>query len=164
MLFSAIISNFDELLYLLDQLTDEQYNEPCPDLGNATIGDHYRHVIEIFSCLLEHYGSGNVNYDQRDRDRLIATRMVFALEKIDWIKVHLQKPDKEILLQQTLDQRNLIIRSNYFRELLYNLEHSIHHQALIKIAVQKYDNIVLPLNFGVAPSTIAYKERKQCAL
>ncbi len=163
MLFSAIKSNFDELRYLLDQLTDEQYAAPCPELGNATIGDHYRHVIEIFSCLIVHYGKGKVNYDHRDRDRLMAKRAAFALKKISWIQVHLQKPDKEILLQQTLDESNLTIKSNYYRELLYNLEHSIHHQALIKIAVQKYGNIHIPANFGVAPSTIAYKERKECA-
>ena len=45
-------------------------------------------------------------------------------------------------------------------ELIYNLEHSIHHQALIKVAVLKNSAIQLSENFGVAKSTIEY--RNQC--
>ena len=52
------------------------------------------------------------------------------------------------------------IDSNYYRELLYNLEHCIHHQALIKVAVLKNENLKVDANFGVARSTIEY--RKQC--
>ena len=51
--------------------------------------------------------------------------------------------------------------SNYYREVMYNLEHAIHHHALIKIGIQQFTAIELPESFGVAPSTMQY--RKACA-
>jgi hypothetical protein len=53
-----------------------------------------------------------------------------------------------------------ICESNYFRELLYNLEHCIHHQALIKVAILQCETVTID-NFGVDQTTIEY--RNQCA-
>jgi len=53
------------------------------------------------------------------------------------------------------------IPSNYYRELAYNLEHTIHHMALIRVGVNEVSSIELPVEFGVAYSTVKY--RKQCA-
>jgi hypothetical protein len=44
----------------------------------------------------------------------------------------LEKENKKIELQQIVDGEEIRVESNYLRELLYNLEHCIHHQALIK--------------------------------
>ena len=44
---------------------------------------------------------------------------------------------------------------------MYNLEHAIHHHALIKVGLKIMTKIELPESFGVAPSTIQY--RKVCA-
>lgn len=53
------------------------------------------------------------------------------------------------------------IETNYFREVLYNLEHCIHHQALIKVALLNFNYIQISETFGIAPSTIEF--RKICA-
>jgi hypothetical protein len=50
------------------------------------------------------------------------------------IQQNLEKENKNIELLQIIDGEKFI-ESNYFRELLYNLEHCIHHQALIKVAI-----------------------------
>ena len=57
-------------------------------------------------------------------------------------------------MQQIIDEEELRIESNYFRELLYNLEHCIHHQALIKVAILQVESITIGRDFGVARSTI----------
>jgi hypothetical protein len=51
------------------------------------------------------------------------------------IQDSLEKENKKMELQQIINDK-ICIDSNYFRELLYNLEHCIHHQALIKVVVQ----------------------------
>ena len=161
MLLPSIKNTLTELSSLLLQLSVSDYIFPCYGLSNATIGEHTRHIIEMFQCLENQYESGIVNYDSRKRDYLIQTDPVFANKTIGLVIEGLDKENKLIILQQLVDGEELQIESNYFRELLYNLEHCIHHQALIKVAVLQNENITIDENFGVARSTIEY--RKQCA-
>lgn len=160
MLLSSIKNNLKELIDLLNQLSNEEYSEPCVQLSNASIGEHTRHIIELFQCLENQYESGIVNYDKRKRNTLIQTDTDFAIKQIVVIQNNLDKENKKILLQQKIDGNEIKTESNYYRELLYNFEHCIHHQALIKVAVYQYATIEIDENFGVARSTIEY--RKQC--
>lgn len=161
MILSSIKNNLDELIRLLQQLSNEEYSNPCVQLSNSSIGEHTRHIIELFQCLENQYESGVINYDQRQRNILIQTNTDFAIEKIIAIQNNLDKENKNILLQQKIDGNEIQTESNYYRELLYNFEHCIHHQALIKVAILQYTTITIDENFGVARSTIEY--RKQCA-
>ena len=160
MLLKSIRHSLDELLYLLNQLSDQDYSKPCTALSNATIGEHTRHILEMFQCLENSYDLGILNYDNRKRNIQIQTETDFAKKCIAAIKMGLKSENKIIYLEQIIDGLNIRIQSNYYRELLYNLEHCIHHQALIKVAVLQFENISVDENFGVARSTIEY--RKQC--
>jgi hypothetical protein len=161
MLIPAIRKTLKELSDLVSQLSHEDYCSPCHDLGNASIGEHTRHIIELFQCLESQYTIGEINYDHRKRDLRIQTDTTFANQCIATIASQVEKPNKNLLLQQMVDGELLYIQTNYHRELLYNLEHCIHHQALIKVAVIQSKSAVVDDNFGVARSTIEY--RKQCA-
>ena len=160
MLIPSIHKTLNELSDLLSQFNDSDYTNPCSGLSNATIGEHTRHIIEMFQCLENQYEDGIINYDARKRDYQIQTNISFAKEAIETILNQLDKPNKNLQLQQIVDEEELIIDSNYNRELLYNLEHCIHHQALIKVAILQMEHIQIDENFGVARSTIEYK--KQC--
>ena len=161
MLIPSIQKTLTELSDLLSQLTNNDFSCPCHGLSNATIGEHTRHIIELFQCLENQYESGVINYDSRKRDYAIQTCVETAKTSIEIISNNLEKPNKNLILNQVIDGETLEIESNYNRELLYNLEHCIHHQALIKVAVLQNDAITIDENFGVARSTIEY--RKQCA-
>lgn len=160
MLIPSIHKTLNELSDLLSQFSDNDYTNPCFGLSNATVGEHTRHIIEMFQCLENQYEIGIVNYDKRKRDYQIQTDVAFAKDTIITILSQLEKPNKNLQLQQIVDGEELLIDSNYNRELLYNLEHCIHHQALIKVAILQMDHIQIDKNFGVARSTIEYK--KQC--
>lgn len=161
MLIPSINNSLNKLVHLLNQLSQKEYVNPCAELSNATIGEHLRHIIEMFQCLENQYDLGIVNYDSRERNVMIQTDTDYAIQNILEIKNNLEKENKNIYLQQVIDGEEIRIQSNYFRELLYNLEHCIHHQALIKVAILKFENVNIDENFGVARSTIEY--RKQCA-
>lgn len=161
MLIPSLHKALNELVSLLNQLSNDDFTTPCKALSNSTIGEHTRHIIEMFQCLENQYESGVVNYDKRNRDYRIQTDTDFALQCIAAVKDQLEKENKKIMLQQIVDSEELYIESNYFRELLYNLEHCIHHQALIKVAVLQCEHLQIDDDFGVARSTIEY--RKQCA-
>jgi hypothetical protein len=52
-------------------------------------------------------------------------------------------------------QHETVIKSNFERELLFNIEHCIHHQAIIKIGFLHLNKMELNDDYGVAKSTIA---------
>jgi hypothetical protein len=68
MLLKHPIQNvFVQLSESLNQLSDDEYIRPSTILFNATIGQHVRHIIELFLCLEKGYGEGVVNYEKRKR-------------------------------------------------------------------------------------------------
>ncbi|MGO4771081.1 DinB family protein [Flavobacterium sp. W22_SRS_FK3] len=161
MLLKSIRQSLDELISLLEQLSDQEYSKSCEALSNATIGEHIRHIIEMFQCLENSYDSGILNYDSRERNKQIQTETEFAKQLILKIEFGLKSENKTIYLEQIIDGLTMRIQSNYYRELLYNLEHCVHHKALIKVAVLQSENILINENFGIARSTVEY--RKRCA-
>ncbi|EMY3554694.1 DinB family protein [Flavobacterium psychrophilum] len=161
MTFIIIRDTLEKLKDLINQLSNEDFVLPILYLDNSSIGEHSRHIIEMFQCLLNSYKSGLLNYDDRQRNNLIQTDTNFAIQTIENIINSIERENKNIALNQMLYENQVSIQTNYFRELLYNLEHCIHHQALIKVAVFQLENIKVTENFGIAPSTIEYK--KQCA-
>lgn len=161
MLLKSIHQSLDELTNLLSQLSDTDYSKSYESLSGATIGEHTRHILEMFQCLEKSYDSGVLNYDDRERNIQIQTETKFARQCIEDIKDGLKTENKLIYLELVMNHLGMRIQSNYYRELLYNLEHCVHHQALIKVAVLQCENVLVDENFGVARSTIEY--RKQCA-
>lgn len=160
MLIASIKENFNEIIGILSNLDNDQFTICHQELSNATIGEHTRHIIEMYQSLLKNYKKGIINYDKRDRNLSIQTNTKYAINCINELQSEIDKPNKELTLEQGLIKVNYSISTNYKRELLYNFEHSIHHQALIKVALLKYKNIKISENFGVAKSTIEY--RNQC--
>ncbi|MCL9804403.1 DinB family protein [Flavobacterium amniphilum] len=158
--FSPVKKTLGELKHLLIQLSDEDYAKSIPNLSGASVGQHTRHIIELFQCLSGSYEEGMLNYDSRERNRLIESSVNHALKALDVIIAEYEKENKSLVIHQHVDGNLMTIETNYYRELLYNLEHCIHHQALIKVALFEIGNVSVTENFGVAPSTIEYK--KQC--
>ena len=155
---------FVQLSETLDKLSNEEYVRPSKTLLNAPIGQHVRHIIELFQCLEKGYDDGIVNYEKRERDYRIETDKALASGLLKEVYKHIEKPNKEIMLEAEdyCDAIEVVsVPSNYYRELVYNLEHTIHHMALIRVGIHEVSSVILPEEFGVAYSTIKY--RKECA-
>lgn len=160
----AVNNVFIQLSSSLDQLSGQEYIQPCSNLSNNTIGQHVRHIIELFQCLEKGYDEGLVNYEKRKRDIAIETDKNLAASLLKEVYDQLDRPDKEMILEACYDDlaaEAIKIPTNYYREVAYNLEHTIHHMALIRVGIREVSTIELPADFGVASSTIKY--RKQCA-
>lgn len=139
-----------------------QYSMPLPLLSGATIGEHTRHIIEFFQCLQVGIESGEIDYGKRERNRQLETDKEYAMGTFQSIQQHLPVNEMACLLQNETksDWPELAVQSGYFRELVYTIEHAIHHMAIIKIGLKSL-HIDADRDFGVAPSTIEY--RSQCA-
>ncbi len=104
-----------------------------------------------------------MNYDERKRDKRIETDKDLAIGLLQMISNNIGKTNKDLQLEGSYDDHSCeyIINTNYYREIVYNLEHTVHHMALIRVGITEVSAIAIPEEFGVASSTIKY--RKECA-
>lgn len=160
-MFTTTINTLEQLKKVLLELPNDSFVKSCASLSGATIGQHTRHIIELYQCLLDGYLAAAVYYDNRKRNVQIEEDVDFAVGKIIHIQDTIERPKRKLLLHYKLNGYEDKIESNYCREIMYNLEHTIHHQALIKVAINQFTDIILPDSFGVAPSTLSY--RNECA-
>jgi hypothetical protein len=163
MIFGTARATVKDLVTAIGQLSDRQYMMPCQTLSGSSVGQHVRHVVELFQCLVNGYTTGTVNYDARPRNQAISTHKEIAAECLAAIAKAITHPDRAMLLQTSFgpEDKPCVISTTYFREIVYNIEHAIHHMALIRIGITEVSDIGLPQEFGVAPSTLKYQA--QCA-
>lgn len=159
-LINHCINCLQDACYYLKVLSQEAYQTPIPLLSDSTIGQHTRHFIEFYQCLLQQADSGIINYDLRQRDRTIEEQPEVALMVIENVIMNLQKLQPERVVRLEAEMNGTIqVTSNLGRELLYNLEHCIHHLAIIKIGLAIISPALqLPATFGIAASTTKHRE------
>lgn len=163
-LSEACINILDQLYNIVQQLDEKDFARPSSSLSKATLGQHLRHTLEFFLCLEQGFLTGIVNYDERAHDPLIETDKFIALNTIERIGefIKKQKGDKPMKLEVGYDRHSddcQTIETNYFRELIYNIEHAVHHMAIMKIGLREVaPYVTIPTDFGVAVSTLRYRE------
>jgi uncharacterized damage-inducible protein DinB len=156
------------LLRFLEKVDQTTYSKPLEVFNGSSLGGHTRHIIEFYHCLIKNYDQGIINYDLRERDKNIENDPELAAVATQNIIAELKKinMDDKVELHMSYDPQNNSVDtvvSNVKREVVYNLEHTIHHMALIKIGVKvAAPQIELESEFGVAPSTIKFHQNS-CA-
>ena len=158
----------DQLTYLLENLTNDEYSKSLSILHDNSIGQHVRHSLEFYTCLMNGRPHGLVNYDERERDVFLESNTLEALTIVAKLKGALNEIKRNQplkLLQQGYavdsNEKNEV-ESNLYRELIYNIEHAVHHMALMKIGLRELKpDLELPSDFGVASSTIKFRQSQQ---
>lgn len=145
---------------VLTVLEDTQYTTPIGLLSEASLGQHIRHIIEFLVELLRGYKCGNVNYDLRKRNKQIEADRNLAVILLKSISRQFDKDNKLLALTvslNTVEEYQYEVATNFERELVYNLEHIVHHMALIRIGLRQVSALSLPDSFGVASSTMRHR-------
>lgn len=161
------IENLSEIKKLCERLTPKDYAKPLDILSGSSLGQHIRHIVELYQAVEKSGKSDIINYDNRKRNHIIETSPQTASLEIQLLLDFLEgKPrDRNLILEGDFGTNGNFsrqIKTSLFRELAYNLEHAIHHQALLKIGLiqLKLDHLIDP-NFGVAPATIRFRKSQQ---
>lgn len=145
------------------QLAPVDFSRTSRALSNATVGQHVRHTLEFFICLERGLSSGVVNYDNREHDHRMEEDKELAIEVIARISdfIITLKENHPLVLEVGYDvdtDETQSMETNVFRELTYNIEHAVHHMAMIKIGLRDVaPYVVIPPDFGVAVSTLRHK-------
>ena len=163
----AQIHVLNDLKKLLKSLNTTSFTRKNNTLFGGTIGAHFRHIIEFYICCFEQRDKGVVNYDLRKRDAKLEKDINLGVLAINQVLKEINRlkhsKNENLLLDSCLNTGNATaIQTSFYRELSYCMDHCVHHQSLIKIALQEQELLhLIDENFGVAFSTQKY--RQECA-
>lgn len=150
---------------MLGALSGEAYTRKEEGPYGASIGAHYRHVLDHFLCLLEGMRSGMIDYDQRRRSPELENSVDAALLATE----HLIEKFRSLTADQLQQECTVVysvgygeseahaVRSNLAREVMFCVGHAIHHYAILKLLCTGMA-VTLPYEFGIAPSTLKHLE------
>jgi hypothetical protein len=150
-------------LTLLFDLDDHRYSQMVGAQFNASIGQHYRHVIEHFLSLTRGLQSGEINYDARDRNVRLQSEVTYgSIATCDLLRI-LKGYSEETLARECAVTNSVgygsagpsTFHSNVGRELAYCAGHAIHHYAIIRLICHQI-GVSVPAEFGIAPSTLKH--------
>ena len=150
-------------LGLLFELNDHTFSRAAAAPFNASIGQHYRHVLDHFHSLIVGVRTGEVNYDARERNPRLQGEVTYAsIATCDVLRAlkryteeTLTRPCKVINSVGYGTSNPSTFESNVSRELAYCVGHAIHHYAIIRLICHEI-GISVPVEFGVAPSTLKH--------
>ena len=144
----------------LTQIDNAYYTTHYKELNGSSVGQHYRHIVEMFECLRHGYNSGTVSYDNRKRNLELEEDKAAAARFISEIVNQISLPEKPLQLAAGYSINSESVEyfsTTYHRELAYTLEHAVHHMAIIKIGLRFIaPQLELHPHFGVAASTIRH--------
>jgi len=146
------------------QLKQQEFTRPLPELMGKSIGKHIRHILEFHALLLQGLKTGVIAYEDRPHDPTLETDLAKAKDELNSISTRLgclRIAEASIALRINYgegEQEQITVESSFSRELAYNIEHAIHHIAMIKMAsIQRFPHVALPKSFGVAKSTLRFE-------
>ncbi|WP_159467025.1 hypothetical protein [Dyadobacter sp. 3J3] len=158
------IEILSQLAQMTQQFSQEEYTRPLDLLSNNSVGRHLRHILEFYDLAARAATSGKLNYDKRERNLALENSPREAVSKMKELiaLIRITKDDMVLKLEASYssDERNDVkITTTFYRELLYNVEHAVHHMAIIAIAVKvDFKHIRLSENFGIAYSTVKHQQ------
>lgn len=154
-----------ELAALVGVLGGSQYARSVDELDGASIGGHVRHCIDFVESLLGRVDGGRLDYDRRPREARLETDPGHARARLAALVALLREdaaPHGELLVKQDGGGEGPWARSSTERELLALASHTLHHMALIAVAL-RLAGLAVPGDFGVAPSTLRHRAAQGAA-
>lgn len=155
----------NQLIALCEDLSSDQYSTSLNLLMNNSIGKHIRHIVEFYDILKDSCkGDALLSYDKRKHCNRTETEIKFAVDRFKGILNWLNEIDEDLALKLNIsydkaENKDFYLDTSLQRELVYNIEHAIHHMAIIRIAIeQDFPSIKLDKNFGIAYSTIRFRD------
>lgn len=149
----------DDLASVLVRVDRQLYNARPVSGLSGSIGGHVRHVLDHISAFVE-AGSALLCYDHRERGTAVEIDPDEALSRIFRLQQGLERMAKRqqdehlrVRSQIAPNGRTVTSWSTLGRELVFVMNHTIHHQAIIALLLGPDAGATLPERFGYAPAT-----------
>lgn len=168
-LVDALATLMQQLVQLLETLTDQQYTQAPVGTITSSVGSHVRHCLDHVRELIDGVQSGEMNFDARKRGTTVESCRHTAIAECRKLSLRLETltaesldEDVRLALLPSADAEAIVVRTCAAREAAYVLSHTIHHNAIIAAAVKTL-GVTPPDRFGYAPSTLAAQKDGRCA-
>lgn len=149
---------------LLGSISKEQYSKELEIFKGSTLGQHFRHILDFYLVLLNHYKSGLVDYTLRKRDIKLESDPSYAMKTFEEVLGKVEHLDEQTPLKVKADilycseGERPLIPTSIGRELMYAYEHAVHHLAIIRIGIENaFPDLEIAKEVGIAPATIKYR-------
>jgi len=153
----------EQMIELLEKISPENYGKPLQLFNGSSIGQHFRHILDFYTCLMAGAAEGRIDYAKRERDAMIENDPQYAQKIFRDILVGTkgitENNPVEIVadFSSDLNQPRPVVQSSLARELMYAYDHAVHHLAMIKMGLKETcPNLEVDKNIGVAPSTVKH--------
>jgi len=155
------IEGLDQGIALLESMTNEQYCMGAKPYVASSIGEHLRHILDLYYSVQGAIDSNVVDYDVRRRGALIESCRKTGLDELFTIKawlisLHYSDANKSVMVSTEVSVISTMIaevKSTLLRELVFVSAHAIHHYALMTVSAKLCD-FQAPKDMGVAPATL----------
>lgn len=169
-LIGACVRVLEQGLELLEQIDDRLYADACVFPLQSGVGGHFRHCIDFCQSFLAGLASGRIDYERRERDALVERDRAFAATKLRIVISELRSltgscRDARVLVSlegvaYDSGESSRWCNSTIERELQFLLSHTVHHYALVALAL-RLQGFEPGEEFGVAPSTLKFWRREE---
>lgn len=165
------IGALDQLIEFIAGLDDRSYNHVASPVFESSIGQHLRHILDIYLVLMHAEAGQLIDYDKRRRGHPVETVHAVGLSELEAVKHWLQgltdaQLSEAVVVKSEVDvsaQHCSVLDSSLGRELCFAASHQIHHMAIMA-AVAKLAGLAVDDSIGLAPATASYaREQGQTA-
>ena len=168
---------------LLETLPGEVYGARIPPFERGGIGAHLRHVLDHYDAVLasmeEPVAAASavvrIDYDARERDPaterdldVARRRLARTLARLESFRLRAARGERkecELVVSMDAGERGgenararTLGASTVGRELQFLISHTVHHFALIAVAL-RLAGLEPDPDFGVAPSTLRFESQ-----
>lgn len=147
-----------DLISIIDNLDEKRKSETYIEAG---IGRHIRHIADHLQALLPAIESGIMDYNLRRRGHRCETDISIGRSLLEELYKKYETLDYSERALEVISEVDVTMcqtskfQSNLSREILYLINHTIHHTAYISL-LAKTQEIEVPSSIGLAPATATF--------
>ncbi|REG79433.1 DinB family protein [Marinomonas pollencensis] len=158
---AGCLESLEQGRQFLKSINDEQYCYLASPHVTSSIGEHFRHLLDVFYSIYRR--TDFIDYNLRRRGHALETSRAAALvtivELTQWLQVFtdesLDTPISVLAEVSLSHAQTCEMESTLGRELTFASLHATHHFAMAKVVVSLL-NVKVAGRFGYAPATVTY--------
>ena len=144
----------DDIIFILNKISNEQYTIPCKMLSNNSLGKHFRHIFDFYNNFINGIAIKEVNYDVRERKDIFEKKRIIMIKEINKIKNTISKisANNDLNIFSNIENNTTIkTKTNIERELLFLHSHALHHLAIVIIVL--INEFKMEIDYSLTKST-----------